>query len=214
MRFSTINKKEVLQCIVATFLIGLGVSLFIACQLGSDTITIFLDGMNRSFHISVGLMDQILTLFLFLLAFLLNRKGIGLCSVLNTLCIGICITISQGIVDAIEIESASFIVRMLGVVVAQACITFSYAWLQTFSQGMSITDVLLYTAMKKFNLNYITVRIVFDGTFVIVGVLLHGIIGIGTIFSLITMGCFTSFFKHMIETRQGMKKTYDQAISV
>ena len=66
--------KEIAKSFLATLLMGSAIALFIACELGSDPITVFLDGFNRKTGVSVGITDQFLNLFLLITGYLMNKK--------------------------------------------------------------------------------------------------------------------------------------------
>ena len=52
--------KSIIKGVLATFLMGIGIALFIACELGSDPVTVFLDGFNRATKVPVSVIDQII----------------------------------------------------------------------------------------------------------------------------------------------------------
>lgn len=189
--------KEIILTIISTIFIGFGVCIFIECRLGSDTITVFLDGMHRTFDIPVSVVDQILTIVIFILAILVNRKKVGISSVVNVLFIGVSIGIAEKIIVPMKIYEYSFIIRFIFVWIAQIFFCASYALMQTLDSGMGTFDAVIYSVKERFNLKYITVRTMFDLTYVIVGVMLGGRVGIGTVVSLVTTGLITSFFYNL-----------------
>ena len=74
------------KCILgflATLLMGTAISLFLACNLGSDPITVFLDGFHKKTGVSVGVTDQFLNLILLVIGFVFNRKAIGIQSAMT-----------------------------------------------------------------------------------------------------------------------------------
>lgn len=187
--------KELPQCVIATFLISFGVTMFIGCELGSDTVTVLLDGVNRSFHIPVSLVDQALSILFFILAWVLNRKQLGMSSVINTLFLGICLELSNQIFTPIALAEQAMSIRIISIVFAQCCIAIGYAWLQTLSSGMGVIDALLYGISYKTHIHYVVLHILFDALCITTGSALHGVVGVGTIFSMLTMGAMISMFQ-------------------
>lgn len=207
-KFRALNTKllkEIVLTIIATVFIGFGVSIFIECRLGSDTLTVLLDGLSSAFGIPVSIVDQILSTVVLILAILMNRKKIGISSFINILFVGLSIVISEKVISPIKLYEYSFIIRFIFVWIAQIFFCASYALMQTFDSGMSTFDAVIYWIKERFNLKYITVRIMFDLFYVVVGVMLGGRIGIGTIVALITTGVITSFF-YDLYTRKFMVK--------
>lgn len=190
---------EVIKCMMATILIGIGVAMFISCELGSDSLTVFLDGVNRSFHIPVSIVNQLTAIVILLLAYHFNKAALGYSTIINVLIVGICIEIGTNLVFPLHLNQQSLTVRIAMMFFAQIILALGYAWMQTFSSGMSYTDALIYGIANKLNTTYLVVRVVYDGMFIITGYLLHGIVGVGSIFSILTLGLFISVFKKMFD---------------
>lgn len=53
--------------------------------------------------------------------------------------------------------------------------------------------------LKKTNIKYRTIRIIYDGCFICIGYLLGGVVGIGTIISLLTNGILVEKFRGVID---------------
>ena len=70
--------------------------------------------------------------------------------------------------------------------------------MQTIITGMRNKDGVLYGIMNRTKMKYMTVRIIYDLVFIGTGYLLGGIVGIGSLFSLTTMGYFTVVMKRLI----------------
>ncbi|GGG03490.1 hypothetical protein GCM10010912_55220 [Paenibacillus albidus] len=66
--------KRLFILVLAMVFSAIGVSLFIECNIGSDTLTVLLDGLHKSFGISLGL-----TSFLLNIIFLLYRRQLRNC---------------------------------------------------------------------------------------------------------------------------------------
>lgn len=191
--------NEIIQCVMATFLIGVGVAIFISCELGSDSLTVFLDGMNRYFGFSVSLVNQIAAIIILILAIKLNKGAIGINTVVSALTVGLCIEIGYHLIIPFHISKQSLIIRIIILFFAQIMLSIGYGWMQTFNHGMSYSDAMLYGIAKKMKVDYIYIRYVYDFSFFLIGVALGGVIGIGTLFSISTLGYFISIFKKMID---------------
>ena len=75
-------KKKVIKSyamiFAAVILTGLGADLFVYAGLGSDTITVFIDGLHKTFNISLGTGSRIYNLLIIIIALICSRKNIGL----------------------------------------------------------------------------------------------------------------------------------------
>ena len=190
--------KDISYGIIATLLMGVGISLFVSCQLGSDPVTVFLDGFNKTTGISIGITDQFLNLCTLVLGIILNRKLIGISSIVNVLVLGMCIDIPTAIFIPLHISEQSLLIRILVLIIAQICLGTSFAWMQTFKSGMNPIDAIFFRIINRFNCRYFTIRVIYDGLYLLIGYILGGVIGIGTILSIVTNGYITEHAKKAI----------------
>ena len=194
--------SELPDYLLATLIMGTGIALFISCELGSDPVSIFLDGMYRKYGISPGITDTIISVMLLTLAFIFNRGGIGSGSIMNALLIGIGIDIPMLVLALIDIQSKGIVFRLFLLFTAQVLLGYSFAKLQNLKSGMSTIDAVLYKVIEVFHIKYATARLVYDAIFLLAGTLLGGKIGIGTIFSVLTTGLFTEYFSKKFRERK------------
>lgn len=188
------------QCLLATFLMALGVSIFVECRLGSDTVTVFLDGMNQTFGFPISLVDQILVLVLLIFTYILNKDYIGISTILCVMFIGTCLSITNSIIELQQLYLQPFLIRCIWLFIGQVLICLGSAIMIVFSSGMSVYDAFIYSIMDKFHLSYILVSFLYGAGFMITGIMLKGIIGIGTIVSLVSGGPITEIFKRYLTT--------------
>lgn len=191
-------KSIVVETVLSTIICAIGVCLFIEAGLGSDTIDVLIDGMHRQFSITLGQADQIFTFTFLLLAFLCNRQYIGLPSIAYSIMIGFMIDFVNQWIMPLQLSEASFMIRILCVLLGQFCFALSYGIFQTVEKGMNTVDAVIYFLCKKTKFAYRWVRTIFDIIFFIMGIYLGGVIGIGTIFSVCFTGIMTDFVHQMI----------------
>lgn len=135
------------KCILgflATLLMETAISLFLACNLGSDPITVFLDGFHKKTGVSVGVTDQFLNLILLVIGYVVNRKAIGIQSVINVFVLGVCIDVPTHFIKYLNLEELSILIRLVVILFAQACFGLSFAWMQTFENGMNPMDAIFF----------------------------------------------------------------------
>lgn len=173
---------------IATLLTGFGVVLFIQANLGSDTITVFLDGMRQSFDLTLGEASRIYNIGALLLAILLSRKDIGWTSIVFALSTGFAMDFFEPLLLPFQITQMSFMMRCVIIVFAQLCIVFSFALLIRFGSGMDQLDAISYGVCRKTPLPFALVRTSMDIVLIVVGYLMGGVFGIGSIFAMMTTG--------------------------
>lgn len=202
MLLKMFNKElwvDIVKSFISTLMMGIGITLFIACELGSDPMSVFLDGFHRISGMEISIIDQIINCILFLIGFIVNRKVIGVNTIINVLFLGICIQIPSVIIENIHLAEQALWVRIAAMVVAQLLLATSFAWLQTFKKGISSLDAVFFFIIEKTGLSYKVIRIIYDAIFIVTGAILGGIVGIGTVFSLLTNGYFTEKIRLIID---------------
>ena len=117
--------------------------------------------------------------------------------------LGVCIDVPTHFIKYLNLEELSILIRLIVILFAQACFGLSFAWMQTFENGMNPMDAIFFRIIKKFHCKYMTIRIIYDGIYLI-------------ILSITTNGFFTEKAKQVIELLQDgglkiwMKKQFSQ----
>lgn len=185
-------KKETLQAIaallIATILTGFGVVLFLQANLGSDTITVFLDGFKKIFDVSLGSASRVYNISALLLAMALSRKDIGWTSIVYALSTGFVMDFFNPILLPFDFAHASMLVRLSLIVIGQACIVFSFALLIRFGSGMDQLDAISYGICRRLPIRFAFIRTFLDILLLASGYFMGGVIGVGSIFAMATTG--------------------------
>lgn len=122
---------------------ALGICFFVAVGLGSDSIDVLLDGMSRTFGITLGQAQLIFIAFMTLIAVVVNRKEVGVLSVLGGLTTGQFIDLFNTWVLPLGLAAQPIAIRVAALIVGQLLLSASYAILQTVRNGMNVTDAIV-----------------------------------------------------------------------
>lgn len=173
---------------IAVILTGFGVVLFLHANLGSDTITVFIDGLKTKYSLSLGTASRIYNIGALLLAYLLSRKDIGWTSILYALSTGYAMDLFDYVVSDFTFLQSSMIARICMVLIGQCCIIISFALLIRFGKGMDQLDAIAYGITKRRSLRYAYVRTLLDVILIVLGAWMGGTIGIGSVIAMSTTG--------------------------
>lgn len=80
--------SKTILIILSCVLLAIGVSLFLQSAMGSDPISVLIDGFRRTFHLSFGTVQLIYNLILLFLAVLFSRKYIMIGTVASAMITG------------------------------------------------------------------------------------------------------------------------------
>lgn len=183
---------------VATLLSAIAVNLFIECNIGSDTLTVLLDGLHKRLGISVGLASFGLSIVFLAIGLWLNHKSIGSGSIMYCLLIGPSINWIHPFIADMDLSQLSLWTKISIVLLANICFSMTYVLLMNFSNGMYALDAVLRYVESKFGLRYDIGRIGVDAVFFSTGLFLGGVAGIGTIIAFALTGPMTLLLEKML----------------
>ncbi|MHA6529840.1 YczE/YyaS/YitT family protein [Paenibacillus sp. BAC0078] len=173
---------------VAIGLTALAVNLFIECNIGSDTLTVLLDGLHRSTGMSVGLASFLVSIIFLAAGLWLDRRSIGFSSIMYSFLVGPFINWIHPFIANMELADLPLFNKIVIVILANLCFSISYVLLMNFGDGMYAIDAVLRYLESKFGLKYAFARIGADAVFLSSGFLFGGIVGIGTVIAFALTG--------------------------
>lgn len=173
---------------VAIILTGFGVALFVHANLGSDTITVFLDGLRKVASISLGDASRIYNISALIIACCIAYKHIGWSSVVYALSTGFFIDYFDVMLTGFHFSQQGFFIRILVVMIGQLCIIVAFALLVRYGSGMDQLDAIAYGVDYRTHISYAKIRTLLDIILIVSGFLMGGVIGIGSILAMMTTG--------------------------
>lgn len=180
--------SALLALIVAVNLCGLGVGLFVQANLGSDTLTVIQEGMSKTFHISLGNASRLFNIFFLSISLIIARKYIGWCTIVYGLVVGSFIDLYNGFLIPFHIASMSLWIRVLCIIIGQLLLIVTYSLLIKYRSGMNQLDAVCYGLERYLPFTFKHIRTFFDILFIVVGYFMGGVVGVGSLFAMITTG--------------------------
>ncbi len=184
--------------VVAMVFTAVAVNLFIECNIGSDTLTVLLDGLHKSLGMSVGLASFFVNVFFLAVGLLLNRKSIGFSSIIYSFFVGPFINWIHPFIANLDLSEFSLLIKIVIVILANFCYSITYVLLMKFGNGMYAIDAILRYTESKFGLRYDFGRIGVDAVFLTTGFLFGGIVGIGTVIAFALTGPGTLLLEKLL----------------
>lgn len=163
---------------------GAGVAMSSQALLGSDPSVSFSQAACVYFGISFGQMITITNITLLIIVFFIKKENIGLSTLFVVL-------LNQYPVDfftSIIPHSQSFVVNVLWILAGIICVAIGCNIMISSKLGMGIYDAFIFGIAEKVNKSFVFVRYFVDGAFLLLTILLHGYVGIGTILPYILTG--------------------------
>ena len=203
--------KRLVMFFVGISIIQFGVALFLKTSIGSDSFTVFTEGLATVLNktglkdlsivhmitgraeVTPGVANMIILIVLFIGILIVDRKRIKIGTLICVIGVGPIIDLGVKAVSYFPIESANIFVKMLLVLGGCFIIAVGFSIMSESDIGVAPNDIVPFIIKDKLNCQYRWVRIAFDATFLIVGFILGGKVGIGTIIAMLAIGPFIQF---------------------
>ena len=192
--------QTVLAIATAVLLTGLGVALFVHANLGSDTITVFVDGLHRTLNVSYGTASRIYNIIMLIIALIVSFKNIGWATIIYALTVGFAMDFFEVLLAPLNIVNMNILIRLLVACLGQICFGLTYALLIKYRKGMNQIDAIAYAIVNKSNFSFKWIRTGADVVLLVIGWLLGGVIGIGSVIAMSTTGILIDFFLKILGT--------------
>lgn len=178
--------KSCIGLFVALLSCGIAVTLLVGANLGSDTITVVMEGISKTFHLSLGNASRIFDISFLVLSFLFARKEMGWCTIAYALLVGFSIDLYEPLL--VCFKDLSLFYRILCLFIGQICFIITFSILILIGSGMNHVDALAYAIERITNIPFKYIRTSFDILFIVFGYLMGGVVGIGSVFTMMTTG--------------------------
>ena len=200
--------KRLILFFIGMSIIQFGVALFLKTSIGSDPFTVFTEGLAtvldktalKDFSIvqmiagraevTPGVANMIILIVLFIGILIVDMKRIKIGTLICVVGVGPIIDIGVKAVSYFQIDSANIFIKMLLVLLGCFIIAVGFSIISASDIGVAPNDIVPFIIKDKLNCQYRWVRIGFDATFLIIGFIFGGTIGVGTIIAMLATGPF------------------------
>ncbi len=188
--------KPVGLIIVILASLSIGINLFIIADLGSDSITVFQQGISLYTGISLGQASLMYNLCFIFLTLLIDHKKLGVLSFVTGFGVGIMGDFVRPFLGFLS--NSNVIGSFVILCVAQCMLCFAYALLIEIKMGSSSLDCFILAVEAKTNIRYVWMRWLIELILLTIGLMLNGVIGLGTIISVMTTGKIIDTIRNFI----------------
>lgn len=204
--------RRVLMTVFGVLIAGFSVGMFDFSNMGVDPFQVLAHGIWLKTPLGFGNLYTIINVIMLVAIFILDRKKIGLGTLINIFLLGYVVEFSSNLWKTL-IPEPTFLIKLVFLIVAIIIMCFASALYFTGDLGVSTYDaVALYISEKQSKVKFQYCRIATDLICVIIGFVLganfsEGYTGIGTIITAFFMGPLIAFFnkKVAIPLRYGKK---------
>ncbi len=192
---------KTLKVIFAFLCNGMAISLFILAGFGLDSISVFSAGLANIFHTTVGMASLGFYFVVILATFFVDRSYISVATLLSLVIVGPSIDIFTKIFSYVVTPESDLLIRIIFFVIAYLSLAFAVALYLSVHFGISAADMIPIMVSDKTHRQFRWCKVAFDITVIIIGILLGGSFGIGTIIVGFITGPTIQFFRRNLEKR-------------
>lgn len=173
----------------------LGVTLFVLPALGTDTFTVFIQGLARCANLTIGTMHVIILVLIMVLMLFTTKGYIKPGTVVCAFCGGPIIDLFSWMLGGIIRPDCSMLVRIVSVLLGCVVLSLGMSVVINSNAGTGPNDlvaIVLSDKIKKVQFRW--VRVGCDIFFVALGFILGGTVGIGTLIAVFLTGPLVQFW--------------------
>lgn len=173
----------------------LGVTLFLISELGTDTFTVFIQGLARTFGLTVGTFHMIVLCILMVVMLLTTKGYVKPGTVVCAFCGGPIIDLFTWLLGDFVSASSPMPLRLAAMIIGCAVLALGMSVVIKSNAGTGPNDliaIILTDKLKRFQFRW--VRMACDIFFIAAGFLLGGTVGIGTVAAAFLTGPMVQFW--------------------
>jgi uncharacterized membrane protein YczE len=186
--------KKFFLIIIVLIIIGLGISLIVLADLGPDSISLLCQGIHEHMPGTFGIATLAYNVAIILIALLFAKKYLGAGTVLYAVLIGAFIDLFMLICRPFDIENQSVYIRFMVFILGQCFYSLGLSLLIKLNLGMNALDALMTKLSDLTHIQYMYFRVAADFSYCVIGYLLGGTFGVGTVISVLFTGTLVTFF--------------------
>jgi uncharacterized membrane protein YczE len=184
------NKNKVFRYLGVLFglvFVSIGASFFITANIGSEAITVFMQGIMLQTNSNYALAIIIANLVPVIVLFIIRRNDLLSFGSFAVILIGPLIDL--WLASGFFVEPTDLIIQLMFLLVGILTSGLGLAVYIHANVGMSPFEALVVAISQKFkNVRFFLIKILFDSLFLVVGFILGGVVGIGTVISVLAFG--------------------------
>ncbi len=187
--------RKMLLFFVGISIISFGVSLFITTNIGSDPFTVFTQGVrnllnNFGINATTGGANIVIMVVSFIAVLIFDKSRLKIGTLICVVVVGPVIDFGVSIFSNFDIHTFNYVFKLGFVVLGCFIIAVGFSILSASNLGVGPHDTIPFILQDKLKKEYKVIRMSADATLLIVGFLLKGVVGLGTVISMVCIGPF------------------------
>lgn len=180
--------RKLVVSMTGLIICGIGVGIFLYSSLGVDPASVFELGIANVCHISYGTSAALINVVILVIVFVLDKSYINLSSLLAIFGIGYTADFMNRLLGLFLKGELPVAVRLVMIFLGLMIMSTGIATYIRADLGVGAIDLVSEIISHKLHVSYRVVRVSVDVTFVAVGFVLGGAVGVGTVIAAFLTG--------------------------
>ena len=184
-------RSILVRCLVimaGVVITGFGAAGYVLAALGSDPVTAFVQGMSNQMGGSFGTAMNLFNIVCFVIILFLNRRLIGVGTVLYTFTLGTCSDFFIKHLTSVMGADSALAMRIGLLVIGTLAIGIGLGLYQSAQFGIGPSDAFNQTISQRLHIQLKWERMIFDAIMVAGGFLMGGVVHVGTLVGMFAVG--------------------------
>ena len=191
--------KRILISLVGLILCGIGVAMFLYSGMGVDPASVFELGIGRVSGISYGTSSALINVIILLIVFFIDKSFINISSVIAIFGIGYTADFVRKILTILVQGEIHLFLKLVLILVGLFIMSCGIATYIKADLGVGAIDLISEIISRKTKVQYRLVRVIGDTAFVVIGYILGGTVGVGTVVAALLTGPTVQLVRPSIE---------------
>lgn len=184
--------RDYIFMLIGSLLIGFGVSFVIAGNVGGDSLTTLEQGLSITFNTTVPIAQIMVNAVFVIILFIFYRSRVSFSTVLSPFVISFGCFLVNLIME--EFQVTNMPLRLLLMIIGLIIIGLGIGFGAQSPAASNPYDALVLSMSEAFKFSYAYLRPICDALILVLGILLKGSFGIGTILATFLQGYIAEFF--------------------
>lgn len=174
--------------VVGLIIAHLGVTMFLLTSLGADPFNVMIQGLSSHLPISHGITHMCICFIIIIVLLIVDRSYVKIGTI-------VCMVLGGPIIDGFTFllknliyEEQALFIRVIVVVLACVILAFGMTIVITSEAGTGPNDLVAVVISDKLKKKFGIVRVIVDFTFFLIGLVLGGVFGVGTLICAFVVG--------------------------
>lgn len=193
-----LNIKNLVYCVAGAFLIGFGVGFWNCIKLGYDPVNVFYHALVVKFGITLAQANLICGSLFLISTIFIDYKQLGIGTVINVFMMSVGVWAGTLIFENLNYD-IHVIFLIIYHTIGMVILCFGAALVVLSKLGKSQYDAFIFGITARLKKSFTIVRYTSDTMFLLAGIFLGGIFGIGTFIAWFGIAPVMTFFLKVLK---------------